>query len=525
LRDPRPDAGVRFLDGDGSWRGPSYAQLADRVLRMVRAVHEQGLAGRRVAIVAGRPLDFIVQFFGLLASGATCVPLPAQGQTVEPASHEARIRRLLETARPDAVVAPGAGMIGTMAATSLPSLADLESVAPAGVVGTPDDHLTLLQFSSGTTGAQRAVKVPQRALELQMGAIGEWCRLPEQQKASWTPFHHDMGLGIMLTSVVFQSEWMVMTPVQYLRNPMEWLNCFGRYGATMGGGPAFGYLHACQKVTKEELDGCDFSGWRIASVGAEPLRAAVLERFLDVVGPYGFRSSAFCPAYGLAEATLTVTGVGIDEEPGVLPDGWRPDTPAKDGATMLKIREGSIHPRQIVSSGRPIAGAEVSVRDLEGRPVPDGTLGEIWVGGTMLADGYEPPEPERWPPGWFKTGDVGCVVKGQLFVFGRLSESFQVGGEIILAEQAEHRIQDLVSEATMLVVVPSRTAGAGITVVAESGRRWTEETAERIRLAIAELFRETETDLVVVEQGAIPRTSSGKPQRRECWRRFVATVL
>jgi acyl-CoA synthetase (AMP-forming)/AMP-acid ligase II len=226
----------------------------------------------------------------------------------------------------------------------------------------------------------------------------------------------------------------------------------------------------------------------------------------------------------LAEATLAVTGVRPSDEPGVLPAGWRPDA-EESAIPAIKVREESVFANQVVGCGSPVDGVEISIRDLEGDPVPDGWLGEIWVGGSSLADGYEPPEPESWPPGWFKTGDVGCVVKGQLFVFGRLSDSFQVAGQIILAEQAEQRIQERVPDAAMLVVVPSRFQGGGLTVVAESHRSWTPETTERLRTIISELFTGIETDLIVVERGAIPRTTSGKPQRRECWRLFVASVL
>ena len=332
-----------------------------------------------------------------------------------------------------------------------------------------------------------------------------------------------MGLiGTMLTPIAAQSDLMLMSPVQFVRDPTRWILCFGRHGATVGAAPAQGYVQACQKVNKEALEGCDLSGWQMAIIGAEPLRASALELFMDVFGPYGVRGEAFCPAYGLAEATLAATGVPVDEEPGVLPDGWTPDLPSGGDDATIRVRHGSLHPHQVVGSGRPLDGVELSIRDLAGDSVPDGTLGEIWVGGTSLADGYEPPEPESWPAGWFRTGDVGCIVQHQLFVFGRVSDSFRVGGTIVLAEHAELHIKELVPDARALVVVPSRQDGVGVTVLAESDRSWTSQTADDLRRSIADTFNGIETDLIILKRGAIPRTTSGKPRRQESWRRYVA---
>jgi acyl-CoA synthetase (AMP-forming)/AMP-acid ligase II len=523
LSDPRPDAGIRFLAQDGTWTGPKYPAVADRILRMAAVVRQLGLAGRRVGIVPGNAAEFIVQLYALVASGATCVPLPPLLPTDDPVEYQQRVRRLIELVHPDAIVATKGGALAGSPVQALPSIAALGDVAPAKVIDTEPEHTTIIQFSSGTSGAQKAVKVSRRALDAQLTAIRDWMEVgPADRTASWLPFYHDMGLvGIAMRNMSTQTDLMLMSSMQFLRKPQEWLWCFGRHGATLGTAPAFGFVHASRKVRKEDLEGCDFSGWRGAIIGAEPLRSGQLESFLDLLAPYGFTARSFCPAYGLAEATLAVTGLPPDEEPAVLPAGWKPNEPGDREALGVTVRHSSLQTDQIVGSGRPIPGVKVSIRDIDGKRVPDGSLGEIWVGGATLADGYEPPDPVSWPPGWFRTGDVGCLVQGQLFVFGRVSDSFQVAGELILAEQAEHRIQQAVPEAGVLVLLASRTEGAGVTVVAESNRAWTPETADRVRQAISDLFRGTETDLVVVERGGIPRTTSGKPRRRECWRRFV----
>ena len=262
-----------------------------------------------------------------------------------------------------------------------------------------------------------------------------------------------------------------------------------------------------RRVSPDELAGLDLSGWRVAIIGAEPVRSNVVDAFVDVLAPLGFRRRAFCPAYGLAESTLVVTATPPDQ-----------DAPT--------LGEGRYEPRRapevLVSSGRPVWGATVTTRHADGTVLPEGEVGEIWVSGPSLADGYEAVEGEDpFASGWLRTGDVGTIQEGELYVFRRMADSFRVRGKRVFAERAEQQIQGIVGRDVAFVVVPSRSAGAGPTVIVESSIPWDDAKVAEASAAITEQFDGAGVDFVFVPRGGIPRTTSGKPKRKECWHRYV----
>jgi len=525
LEAPRAGAGISFLDDDWTWRLVSYEQLAARVAAMVESLHTRGLAGRRLALVAESSADFLVRFFAVLAGGGTCVPIAPPLPSEDAATYQANTRQMLADAGPVMVLtAEGTAdeFLGWPAATITvpeePAGARRPVPSPAAA-----DTPALIQVSSGSTGVRRAVRVSRAAVDANFTAINRWLPLgPGDRAASWLPLHHDMGLLGQARVIANQCDLMLMSSMQFLQRPETWLRCYGEHGATIATAPAFGYVHLARKLGGSSPAGCDLSGWRIAIVGAEPLRADDLDLFVDAFAPLGFRRRAFCPAYGLAEATLAVTGTGPEQEPAVLPEGWVPAGAGARRGEGARVDHRMVAANRMVGSGRAPDGVEVSVRDGAGAPLADDHLGEVWVGGTSLADGYEPASGEGFGQGWFRTGDVGCLRDGELFVFGRLRDSFQIRGEMILAEAAEPSIRTAFPAARSLVAVPSRSRGAGLTVVAELSAPLDADEAERSRAAISRIFRGTEVDLVLVGRGAIPRTSSGKPMRRECWRRYVS---
>jgi fatty-acyl-CoA synthase len=181
----------------------------------------------------------------------------------------------------------------------------------------PPAALALLQFTAGSSGSPRGVRISWSNLETQVAALRRWVRWRQDDSvASWLPLYHDMGLiGMFLCAVVHRARLWLLRPEQFLHSPASWLACLGRFGATRTASPTFGYASAAKKVTSSELEGMDFSCWRVAAVGAERVDAAALDRFAGLVAPSGFRRQAFLPGYGLAEATLALTG----SRPGKLP--------------------------------------------------------------------------------------------------------------------------------------------------------------------------------------------------------------
>jgi acyl-CoA synthetase (AMP-forming)/AMP-acid ligase II len=381
---------------------------------------------------------------------------------------------------------------------------------------TPDGRSSLpalIQFSSGSTGRPKGIVISRRALLANVHAIATWLRMGEgDATASWLPLYHDMGLiGTTITPVLTQTDLMLMTPLQFLRRPAEWLRCFGQRGATLTAAPAFGYAYAARKADLGDLAGCDFSAWRVAILGAEPIRRSVVDQFAAQFEPLGFERRSFCPAYGLAEATLVVAATPIDAEAVT-----RQEAEGHDGPPDELPGRG-----ELVGSGRALEGFQLKIVDEHGAPVAEGTPGELWVGGDSLASGYEPPDDGAFAGGWFRTGDVGVSINGELFVYGRLSDRFKLRGEAVLAEDAEFAIQQSLELEALPVVVPSLRDGAGLTVVVEGQAAWPEDAIGSARDVIAGLFDGADIDLVFVGRGTVPRTTSGKPRRRECWELHV----
>jgi acyl-CoA synthetase (AMP-forming)/AMP-acid ligase II len=331
--------------------------------------------------------------------------------------------------------------------------------------------------------------------------------------ATWLPMWM-IEIPVWLVATQFDS--MLMTPLQFLEHPDGWLRCLGELGCTASVAASFAYHHVATAVRPEAMAGCNFDGWRMAGVFGEPLRAADIDEFVDAFGPLGFRRRAFCPTYSMTETTGPITGTRPDEEPVVLEQSG-PVGAGRD-EVLSEAGHGVAPGDRMVGVGRPLDGVQVEVRLPGGGVAADGVLGEVWVGGESLADGYEPGDDfDRW----LATGDVGCFRDGVLFVFGRLTDSFNIRGTIVLAEQAERSVLSAVRGASSVVVVPSRATGAGITVLVEPRGPWPQDDTDRARQAVSALFRNTEVDLLVVAAGGIPRTAAGKPKRQEAWARYV----
>jgi acyl-CoA synthetase (AMP-forming)/AMP-acid ligase II len=182
-----------------------------------------------------------------------------------------------------------------------------------------------------------------------------------------------------------------------------------------------------------------------------------------------------------------------------------------------------VHPMapgdRMIGVGRPTEGVRLAIRLRNGEVAPEGVLGEILIGGDAPADGYEGGEDFGE---WVATGDVGCVKDGELFLFGRLTDSFKIRGKVVTAPTAENALLRALPDADALVVLPSRLAGAGITVLVESATPWSPERVEHARLTVSGLFENTEVDVLVVPTGGIPRTAAGKPRRRQVWAQYVS---
>lgn len=510
-----PDSarGIRFaLPGD-DWDFWSYERLAVLVRRAAAGLRAQGVVpGDVVSLVQRSGPDFVASLFGAMCAGATPSPIAPPLAFQDRELYREHVAGLTAGAR-SALVVTDADLTDTIAEMVDPvrvlPTADVLAADPAETLAPGD--LALLQFTSGSSGRSRGVAVPYSALAANVAAIRQWLRMtPGDPTASWLPVHHDMGLiGCLITPIINGSDLWLMAPEDFVRTPLRFLRCFGNpeRGAVLTSMPNFGLSYVVRRVKPAALEGLDFSALRTVIVGAERIDDQALERFCTLLEPYGLDRRALLPAYGLAEGTLAVTGLPLEE-------GWR----------TLRTPDG----QPVTGCGRPLDGIKVSVQDENARELPDGEIGEIVVTGPSVARGYlhagESASLTRIEDdGVLHTADAGFLDDGQLFVLGRLGDALKLRGRALFAEDLELAMaQTGVPALRMAALLGHRGAEPTVVAVFEQAQPEWLETAARL------LRRTTEgAEIVMVNapRGTIARTSSGKPKRRLLWQAFVENRL
>lgn len=537
LENPSTDRGIHFA-GDDSWTFYSYAEIASCAVHRAFQLRDVE-AGDVVCLILGTGVRFVETFIGVLVAGAVpCVIAPPTA--LEAKTYESHAARLLRSARPklvctDAVEGPvvraaihRSGLdVRCLLVDDVPD----NSASPPPFPSRKGDAPMLLQFTSGSTGAPREVALSRDNVEANLDTIRRWLQMtPDDVTCSWLPVYHDMGLlGCLLTPIVTQTDTWIMRPEQFVRDPLRWLECFGARGATLTAMPSFGYGYVAKRVREHQLEGMAFDHWRACIVGAERIDPVALGSFWTLLRGHGFRRTSFLPAYGLAEATLTVTGSRLSEAPLAVRPEWATVTFGESVRVLERALVGDDAVGDgdgwIVASGRPHPGTSVGVVDEDGRPLPSGCFGEIAVEGPSVAAARDddPDGSTRSEGPGFRTGDAGFVLDGHLFVAGRMGDRLKVRGRHLYAEDLESRLAAVPGiPSGRCVVVPglSRAQEHSLLVLVEATPgAWIEPAIVALRRAAGE---NTDVDVRCVPRGTIPRTSSGKPRRRALWRRLAA---
>jgi acyl-CoA synthetase (AMP-forming)/AMP-acid ligase II len=530
LERPAVDRGIRFAQADGEWCFYPYEQVAKMTREAARGLTQHGVRpGDVVTLIAETGPELIAAFFGALAIGAT--PSPAAPPMIfkELDRYREHLARVLDATRPALVVA-GEGLAGAIESIGGGSLAVVELAALFGGGGelTPwsagAGEIALLQLTSGSTGAARAVSISHSALTANVGALSRWLGIaPGSAWGSWLPLHHDMGLvGGMIAPVVYETDLWLMRPEQFVRDPLGYLRCFGTFGARLSATPPFALDLIARRVKADALEGMDFSRVEGIVVGAERISPGTLERFHALLGPFGLRREALLPAYGLAEATLAVSGVPRGR-------GW--ESTVVDSASLAlgrRIRrpEAGGEGTAVVGCGLPLDGVSVSVVDEDLVPVGEGWVGEIVVRGASLASGLAGDAPAsltRLADGELRTGDAGWVADGQLFVIGRLGDSIKVRGQVVFSEDLEAALAEMGAGRQHVAVLLGVLEGLPNVVVLseEADHDWRDSAATLLRRQAGG----ARVTCLNVPRGTITRTSSGKPRRRALWQSFVEGTL
>ncbi|HEV7518292.1 MAG TPA: fatty acyl-AMP ligase, partial [Thermoanaerobaculia bacterium] len=446
-QDPEREVFIFLRDGEGPEDRLTYGEL-DRQARAIAAALQAACAvGDRAILLLPPGLEFVAAFFGCLYAGIVAVPAyPPRSRRMLP-----RLRSILADCRPALALTTSAALprlAGWMdeepVSDRLRWLAvdtvDAADIAAAGAFaegGEDGDALAFLQYTSGSTAAPKGVMVSHANLIHNQKLIKDACgHDADSVFVTWLPLYHDLGLiGNVLQAVYVGASCALMSPVSFLQRPRSWLEAVSRFRATTSGGPNFAYDLCARKVGEGDLAGLDLGSWRVAFNGAEPVRPETLERFAAAFAPCGFAAGSFYPCYGLAEATLMVSGgdaggppvTGVFRAAALAVGRAEPAGPTEEGV------------RALASSGRPLGGQEVLVVDPETvEPKNDGEIGEIWLAGPSVARGYwgNPAASAatfgarladgRGP--FLRTGDLGFLDDGNLFVTGRHKDLIIIRG-------------------------------------------------------------------------------------------------
>jgi fatty-acyl-CoA synthase len=536
LEDPRAGYGIHFADEQGGWNFWDYPKLASAVARAADAIveHRDGHGGV-VTVVTRTGPEFIAAFFGSLLAGNTPSPLAFPLTMRDPRQYVQHATAILEVAQPTLVLADESLREMLAEAATEAGLRHAPHVlAVSGEAATPTFHeraeLALLQFTSGSSGRPRGVRVTWENIESNIAMIRHWLRWTDDEPlATWLPLYHDMGLiGGVLTPLVNQTDIWIMRPDQFIRDPLLWLECFGSRQVAVGVAPNFGFAYATKRIPDEALEGMDFSPWKAAIVAAERLDPQALGKFAQKLAPHGFRASAIRPAYGLAEATLAVTGLPLNKVPGTLRIDWdeaRMGQPilVEDETTLAEPDRVGAGDGWLVACGEPHPGVTLTIADEDGNALPERCLGEIVVEGSTVAHGYEgrPGATTRFDGRRLHTGDAGFFADGDLFVLGRLGDSIKVRGRTVFVEDVEARLTNLdeVHKGKCVVLAGVHEGRNHLVALVEATAGGWMDGARAILQS--EGGSEVSVAVVAAERGTIERTSSGKPRRRVLWQAFV----
>jgi acyl-CoA synthetase (AMP-forming)/AMP-acid ligase II len=533
-----------FIDYSGTKPAdlPLDHETLDRRARQVAALLQaRGKPGDRVLLLYPAGLDYLCALFGCLYAGMVAVPaypplnprlrdrLAAVAEDCA-ASAALTTRQTLEELGDETALLPPLARVRWLATdVGLESLETMWREPQAG-----RDELAILQYTSGSTGTPKGVMVTHGNLLHNVHAIAlhlQFC--PDDHHLTWLPPYHDMGLmGALLGSYCAGVPVSFMAPAAFLRRPDRWLREISRRRCTVSGAPNFAYELCVQKIADNDLNALDLSSWELAYSGAEPVRAATLDRFSRRFCGVGFRRQAFYPCYGMAETTLFVTGKRRDEAPRTLLIDEA--TYSQDLRAVVPDDTAPVRPAlPIVSCGEVATGFDLVIVDPDtGLMLPDGRVGEILVAGPSVAAGYWCREADTVAAfhasvndraaRYLRTGDLGFVHEGELYVSGRLKDLIILRGVNHYPHDIERTV-DLCHEA----IRPSCGIAFSVTVgneeqlvfVQEIGKRDDERAGEifaRMREAIYTRHGVQPYALVLIESGTIPKTTSGKLSRRPC---------
>lgn len=566
VEQPDETAYVILRDGETPDGSLAYGELRRAARERGDALAGLGLgAGDTVVLLYPSGLEFIVSLLGCMYAGVAAAPVqvPTRRRGLE------RVRRIADDADTGMLLTTAAikqdleerfGTVPEMSGLTLVDAASLPAPVPAVPRSRPrPDDVALLQYTSGSTGHPKGVIVTHANFLHNVAETEQlWPSGEDGVVVSWLPLFHDMGMlfGVILPICSGVTAYL-MEPTAFVRRPLRWLEAISRYRGTHAAAPSFAYEHCVRAVEQAGgietvvADGLDLSSWRAAVNGAEPVRWKTVQAFTDTLAPAGFAPQAMSPGYGLAENTLKATGSAPDREPSVL---WVSSQALREG--RVELRDPADPAAQpLVGCGSPAGGTQVRAVDPgTARPCPPGVIGELWITGPCVAGGYyrrpaetretfharlAAPEPATFEPGppsqagYLRTGDLGFFHDEELYIAGRLKDVIIRNGRNYhpqdLEFSAERSDPGLRPNCAAAFSVDDGEAERLVVVVEADGRVLRDPGEERLRDRISQAVQDAQRlwpdEIRIVRRGVLPRTSSGKVQRRACRDLYLSGAL
>jgi fatty acid CoA ligase FadD21 len=530
----------------------TWSRLAGRTLNLACELSVHASIGDRAVILAPQSLDYVVAFLGSMQAGLVAVPLPLPHR----GSGDDRVSAVLGDASPTVVLTTSAvaddvaGYLDRARLDVVPKIVELDSLNLDGEVGegfsTADFPSTAyLQYSSGSTRLPTGVMISHRNLktnfEQVMRSYFAGANLKTSTDAtfvSWLPFYHDMGLMMGVCGPILSGHpAALMSPTAFVESPARWIRALAQNPRAFSAAPNFAFDLAARKTTDSDLAGLDLGGVHAIINGAERVDPSTLERFADRFAHFNFRDRMLRPSYGLAEATVFVAS-----------GTWSESSGDSSGAAHFDADELSAGRAQRCATGTGSAlvryelpqSPTARIVDVDtNRECPQDVVGEIWVYGDNVAEGYwsRPPDEQKCfgatlidpSPGtaggsWLRTGDLGFVSGGELFIVGRIKDMLIIRGRNHYPEDIEATVQEITRGRVAAISVPVNSTEKLVTVIEVKKRgdstteamRWLSEIKSDITSAISNAHGLNVGDLVLVPPGSIPTTTSGKIRRAAC---------
>lgn len=534
------DVAFTFHDEDHAAKEMTWAQLRRRAHNLALEIQDHTSVGDRAIILAPQSLEYIVAFLGTLEAGAIAVPLSVPLAGI----HDERVTAVLADASPTVLLttsavaecvtpysAPNPGGPGPVVV----EVDAIEDEHRSGRVRPERSEIAYLQYTSGSTRTPAGVEITHANLsanwkQIVAGILPDY-RTP-QTVVSWLPFYHDMGLLLGLCAGILGG-WptVLLSPMSFLARPARWMQLLATNPLPFSAGPNFAFELAAARTSDDDMAGLDLGHVLYLMSGAERVNQSTLSRFTRRFERFNLSPSAMRPAYGLAEATLYVAA----KEPGPATEFVHFDPDELSDGRAVRCAEGT----PLVSYGVP-GSPSVRIVDPETAvELPADTVGEIWVRGDNVSPGYwrrpaesartfgatiATPSPDTAPDGWLRTGDLGFLSDSELFIVGRIKDLLIVRGRNHYPDDIEATTQEISGgRAAAIAVVDQNTEKLVVIVEVRKRGRSDDEMAEKIRTvrrevtsAISNAHGVGVEDVVLVAQGSIPITTSGKVRRASC---------